>query len=307
MKLNREFFKTIGFPVSRDHPNHDPRLPVAADVLREALAKPRGVTKTGIRYRGAISNASGRDDTAVINAVPNMLVQLAAWTLVAAGNGTPVTYKEFDLMGDGALAALMGKMRIAVLGDDSLCTVPEQWGPWTSAVESVVQRSGFECKISVEADVRKVVFLGQRPYPTTRGLRWAPTIGRRVYKQQVCLRPSPDVRNWLRSTSVALLDAYPFWPIGRAIAAHGIVHTAGCGGPLPPEALKGSIGPWDVMRANLKEAAQTCPETWSMIEAVYGLSEAQVREAEELLANVPTMRADIRNSVVERTLVVDEC
>jgi len=307
MAFVRRLLITLGWPTRLDHPNHIPECPFLEDSIRAAWDKPKGFTSTGVRFSAATINASGRDDTALLNAVNNLFVQGAAWLRAAASQGAGMTWADLEKMSDAEWEAIFSQYRLIVLGDDSMACVPEGWKSYSTLVNQYIGGFGFETKTDCQTDLTSCVFLGQRPWPTTRGLRMAPTLGRRLYKMQWCCRPPIDSARWLHSTSWAMLSAYPYWIGGRALAAHGLVKTAHVKMRLSPEQLRGSLGPWDIARAR-GDVAMPTQRTYEVLESIYGLPRASFDDLEAVVTAVlPSTRGFLRHPVLDRVAVVDAC
>nr|WPR18100.1 MAG: hypothetical protein [Chemarfal virus 141] len=307
MHFVRTVLIRLGWPTRRDHPNHRPHpTGVTEDQVRAAWDKPRGFTSTGLRFRAATINASGRDDTALLNALNNAFVQGAAWLRASLGKGKPITWQQVESATDAQWLEQLGQFRLIILGDDSMACVPPEWQAWAPLVNKYISGFGFETKTDLQTELTSCVFLGQRPWPTTRGLRFAPTLGRRLYKMQWCQKPPIDGARWLHSTSWAMLQAYPFWVGGRALAVHGLVKTAHIKMRINPKDLKGSLGPWDIMRAK-GDIAMPTERTYWALQQVYGLSRSDFDHFEEVVSQLPTTRGILRHAVLDRVSMVDQC
>lgn len=128
-----------------------------------------------IWYRSEVCNASGRDDTALANALLNGLALAMSFAAVLAGK--PVFQVESQ-----DLAAASERVRIAVVGDDSLCCCDFDVTPYAQAIQGALESFGLCVKAQTSRNLWDVTFLGSMPYQTRSGLFWGPTIGRRMYK-----------------------------------------------------------------------------------------------------------------------------
>lgn len=131
------------------------------------------------RYRAPEMNASGRDDTALANAVLNgvstALSITAAWYNV-----------DLRAVTRPMLLSMRAIFALSVCGDDSLGRLPivsaERMEQLRSDVVANIARFGFEAKFEMSNDILDAVYLGMRPYPTEKGWFWGKTIGRSTYK-----------------------------------------------------------------------------------------------------------------------------
>jgi hypothetical protein len=146
---------------------------------------PRG--KIGpLKYEARVMNASGRDDTALANAILNGFATFLSVT--AAYLSKPlhtITVKDVELV--------RGTIILSVCGDDSIGRVPtldgERLKQFEYAVAENIRLFGFEAKLCTSQDVKQAVYLGMRPYPSAKGWFWGKTIGRSTYKMGWVLKP----------------------------------------------------------------------------------------------------------------------
>lgn len=165
--------------------------------------------------KAPIMNASGRADTALMNALINYFVQLSAFLEVEFDKDimeiTPEQFKSFS-----------STFRIAVLGDDSLTVVKYKEG-LENRVSEIIQEYGFEARdMKLHFDARRAVFLGNRLYPViengVKTISWGPTIGRRMFKMGTATDIQEDPIDWLRQVSEATIIQAGFVPLIGDIA-----------------------------------------------------------------------------------------
>lgn len=144
-----------------------------------------------LKYRAAIMNASGRDDTSlangVLNGVATTLALTAAWLR-----------KPLCTVSPADVAAVRSHLLLSVAGDDSLGCVPlmstERMSAFLQAAKDNLRMFGFTAKMYCSTKLYDAVYLGMRPYPTVRGWFWGKTIGRATYKMGWAeLRPGRDL------------------------------------------------------------------------------------------------------------------
>lgn len=145
----------------------------------EMWRAPRG-TIGPFRYQAPVMNASGRDDTALANAVLNGFATYMSAT--AAILKKPVLEVSTQ---DIKLARASGLL-LSVCGDDSLGKIPlrtrEEEEDFIRRMNENIAHFGFEAKLETSRRLADAVYLGQRPYPTRSGWFWGKTIGRACYK-----------------------------------------------------------------------------------------------------------------------------
>jgi hypothetical protein len=126
-------------------------------------------------YESEAANASGRDDTALANALLNGIALSLSFSAAIAGK--PVE----DLL-DRDVRRASELLQIAVVGDDSLVCCSFDVRPYAQAVQRNLEGFGLVVKAECSADLWDVTFLGSMPYLTRKGYFWGPTLGRRLYK-----------------------------------------------------------------------------------------------------------------------------
>jgi len=152
----------------------------APDFYRVMAAWRQPSGKIGpFKYKARVMNASGRDDTALANAVLNgfaaYLSACAAWLDVPLMSLTPAM-----------VSACKSDIIMSVCGDDSLGSIPdctqERREKFCKDMAANIAMFGFEAKLQASTKLYDSVYLGQRPYPTEKGWFWGKTIGRSTYK-----------------------------------------------------------------------------------------------------------------------------
>lgn len=195
-------------------------IPVTNPLFLHVLTqweRPCGRFRSGLCISGPVMNASGRADTALMNALINGLVQVASYAMAEQN------VQDLSLLDDNTTRQMLSRMRIAVLGDDSL-TVTNWFGDIEQKVGDAVARFGFEARdMKVRREPQHCVFLAQRPYPTVnrkgeKRLLWGPTIGRKLYKMGTSTDKQPNPFMWLQQTSYATILSAPHVPIIRDVA-----------------------------------------------------------------------------------------
>jgi len=286
-----------------------PRAGVVGRLLQEWWT-PRGWSRQGWRFKGPVMNASGVDHTALRNGLCNMTA--IGYVLASIAGGTdsaPLTRAEMARLSPAEVAELLLQFRVAVLGDDSVGACPAAWaGRLQRFIPSQFALFGFEAKLKVHPDVRYAVFLGCRPYPTSLGWRWGPTLGRRIYKHHWALKPQSSPFSWLRGVAHSELLAYPFVPLLREVNLHVMQHTEGQ--RWDPHSylhhLEG-LSRIDSARAARALPARATQETFDWCFHVYGFNRQDILEMEAALSFSPHLPVMLDCYAVRCVLEEDGC
>lgn len=148
-------------------------------------------------YLCEVCNASGRDDTALANALLNGLA--LAMSFAAALARKPVS--QVDRVD---LARASESVRIAIVGDDSLCCCDFEVSEYAQAIQENLETFGLCVKAEQSRNLWDVTFLGSMPYQTRSGLFWGPTIGRRMFKAFWQSDPVGHLPSWTKGVAMQL-------------------------------------------------------------------------------------------------------
>jgi hypothetical protein len=138
---------------------------------RISLSKDEAV----IWYLASIMNASGRDDTALANALVNGMCLALAFAAALA------RVSVFQLKAEH-LSAVADMTSIAVVGDDSLVACSFDVTLLQDAIIGNLKAFGLVVKAESSYELADVTFLGMMPYQVGSDMIWGPTLGRRLYK-----------------------------------------------------------------------------------------------------------------------------
>jgi len=164
----------------------------------EIWRKPRGrmlLRRDGVRveYDADVCNCSGRDDTALANALFNGIALSISFAAALSGvRPTAVTEEDLE--------RASGICKISIVGDDSLVGCDFDVRPLQDNIVDNLKEFGLVVKAESSDGLHDVTFLGMMPYKTEAGLAWGPTIGRRLYKM-FWMREFKSPSAWARGVS----------------------------------------------------------------------------------------------------------
>lgn len=180
------------------YPHAPPEFWQAIDAWRRPVGKVverRDGVK--ITYEPSIINASGRDDTALANALINGIV--LACSIAAAYSGVQVMDLTLE-----QLQKVSYLVNIAIVGDDSLVACSFDVTPLEKTIVENISRFGLITKANSSCDLCDVTFLGMMPYPAKGTYTWGPTLGRRLYKAFWQLDPVGNLPAWTHGVAQQL-------------------------------------------------------------------------------------------------------
>lgn len=157
--------------------------------VMKAWRAPKG--KIGaFKFVADVMNASGRDDTALVNAVLNgfatYLSACAAWL-----------GKDVETLTAKDVAYCKTQILLSVCGDDSLGGLPMcsevKMADFRLRFNESISKFGFVAKLCTSSVIEDAVYLGMRPYPTKSGIFWGKTIGRSTYKMGWAIDKGQDL------------------------------------------------------------------------------------------------------------------
>lgn len=158
------------------YPDHPVQLWDALEAWRAPVGRSKmRYEDEQISYRAPVMNCSGRDDTALANALFNGIA--TTLSITAAYFGVDITE-----LTEEHVRRISEVVDIAIVGDDSLVACKFDISSLRSAVLANLQRFGLVVKAKVHHDLADVTFLGCMPYPVDGRYYWGPTLGRRLFK-----------------------------------------------------------------------------------------------------------------------------
>lgn len=132
-----------------------------------------------LRYQGRVMNASGRDDTALANALLNGIAMMLSVT--AAWFRKPLRDVRIS-----DLEAIKSELLLSVCGDDALGFLPAcddaRALEFITDARAHLTAFGFKAKMFCSSRFEDAVYLGHRPLPVNGLWYWSRTIGRCIYK-----------------------------------------------------------------------------------------------------------------------------
>lgn len=179
-----------------------PNAPSEFWEVLEIWRRPQGRVKcrrddVTLWYESEEANASGRDDTALANAILNGLA--LAMSFAAALAGCQVSEVTEQMLHTASTL-----VRIAIVGDDSLVCCDFDVAPIADRVRVGLESFGLLVKAECSPNLWDVTFLGCMPYRTRQGLFWGPTIGRRAYKAFWQAEPLGHLPAWTKGVAQQL-------------------------------------------------------------------------------------------------------
>jgi hypothetical protein len=176
---------------------------------------PKSRFRSGTRVRAPSMNASGRADTALMNALINGYVQLSAYMCESLNT-------KIEDVTSGQYQAFLENFYIGLLGDDSVTfTLP--FPNIGNRVSDHIALYGFEARdMKTWVHPKFITFLGQRVYPVLNGkektIAWGPSIGRKLFKLGVACDIQDAPLQWLKQNMVAVTRTSPHVPIISDVA-----------------------------------------------------------------------------------------
>lgn len=173
----------------------DSRFPLVMDAWREPHGRLHGKGWT-LTYMAYIMNASGRDDTALANALLNGVGMFLSLCAVLKNKRVPDLSSSDIIWGEA-------NIRLSVCGDDSLAILPQVGRSpelFCQALSLELAGFGFTAgadKMKVSQDPFDFVYLGMRPYPHSGKWWFAKTIGRALWKLGWRLDSTGDDTAWM--------------------------------------------------------------------------------------------------------------
>lgn len=174
--------------------------------------------------------ASGRDDTALMNA---MYCGFVMGLAVAAA----VRNKPLEALDAEDILFAMAYVRISICGDDTLGFLPKNlWSGRAQIMTSIhhnLSRFGLVSKLDCSCYLGSAVYLGMRPYnvPTPLGRQWlwGRTIGRAAYKLGWMLDLSKgDAAAWATGVADSIVRTQPYVPLLSDLARKVVELSVGC-------------------------------------------------------------------------------
>lgn len=184
---------------------------------------PRGFFQR-LKYIAKTMMSSGRDDTALMNAIVNALA--IAIALTSVDHGVPL----LEACDPAMLRVTLARVRIAIVGDDSAIALPFSTlrsQPWSARlIADALAGLGLSAKAQLFTKLESLVFLGCRPYRVAGRWLWGPTLGRRLYKHHCSSDHTRDQLAWLRGIAMYEARYLGFVPVLGAMARRVLELTA---------------------------------------------------------------------------------
>jgi hypothetical protein len=149
------------------------------------------------KWKSPVCNASGRDDTALANAILNATV--LSLSICAAINNV-----EIEDITPEMYSSMRSTTKISIVGDDSLVGFDFDVAPFAQQIEKNIRRFGLSVKAQHSTELMDVTYLAMFPLPVGGKWLWAPTIGRRLYKAFFKSDESGNGAAWCRGVAQQL-------------------------------------------------------------------------------------------------------
>lgn len=149
---------------------------------------------TRVEYDAEVCNCSGRDDTALANALFNGVALSMAFAAALSGK-TVASIDELDLERASELCT------ISIMGDDSLVGCDFQVEKYADRIVDGLEEFGLIVKAEHSRCIDHVTYLGMMPYGFADGTyQWGPTLGRRLYKM-FWMKDLRSPASWVRGVA----------------------------------------------------------------------------------------------------------
>lgn len=195
---SKQAWEVIEGMYAKIYPNADADFWRVLGIWRSPKGK-MNCRKDGVKvsYESDIMMASGRDDTALGNALLNGLVLAISFAAALARKKiSDLTKLDMD--------RAAGLVSIAIVGDDSLVACSFDIDQYKQAIEENIQSFGLIAKTQSSKDVCDVTFLGMMPWPAGGELHWGPTLGRRLFKAFWQCEATGNLPAWTRGVAQQL-------------------------------------------------------------------------------------------------------
>lgn len=259
-------------------------------------------SKKRLKYQVRCMMASGRGDTAFANGLLNGLALTMALT---AAN---FCCKVMDITPE-MLHKTLTTVAVAVVGDDSLIALYEKtetgrfWPDLKGEVAATLNAFGFVAEGGSSDWVGDAVFLGCRPYPTTEGLCWGPTLGRRLYKHHVRLSLTGHAAGWLKGVARMEDTCFGFVPILGPMARNVLQLLAQHKETPYKEAWK---GPDATLWSESPNKAKATQETYRWVARAYSTTVEEIQAWEAQISSNQRLPVIWSNDLATQILRVDD-
>lgn len=180
-----------------------PNAPIEFWQVMDIWRRPKGKNfvrkqKATVEYQAAVCNCSGRDDTALANALFNGLALAISIAGALAGRRAEEVREE-DLISAST------QCKISVVGDDSLVGCDFEVSEYAEKIEANLKSFGLIVKAEHSRHLSAVTYLGMMPYKVGPGqFQWGPTLGRRMYKLFWKRELNGLIAPWVRGIAQAM-------------------------------------------------------------------------------------------------------
>jgi hypothetical protein len=277
---------------------HDPRF----EAVMKAWRSPKGrLTGKGwmLKYRAFVMNASGRDDTALANALLNGAVMFLCLCAIFADKTVEQLILRDILYG-------ISEIKLSVCGDDSLALIPflpcppEEFRPRLSGLLGLFGFDAGADKMKLSQNPFDMVYLAMRPYPSGGKWYFGKTIGRALWKLGWRLdADSGDQEAWMAGNMHQVCWSQAIVPILSDVAASYLrVHGNRTYRMYDPDPNR----PWEYGTCTPPYSS----EVLSYVAAGYGVFECELVQCIDKLREISQFPCVLDHPVITAIMVLDE-
>lgn len=226
----------------------------------------RGKTPHGVKYKDEAKTKSGDGDTSVGNTIYNQSVHLHT-----IKKSSKKTAKE-----------VYDNMTTIVLGDDNLMITHLSFAQYIADAEPLLRQLGLVPKMKRVDDWRLAEYCSGWFYPSSSGYVYGPKIGRTLTKSAWSRQPEANPQAWAKAVALGLKRDTAHIPITRALVARVLELTENVDARAYYD-----FDHVDTLRCKYKPhstvASTATAETFEFLYLQYGVTEHEVKQAEELI------------------------
>jgi hypothetical protein len=263
-----------------------------------AWRRPCG-TLGDLKYQGRVMNASGRDDTALANAILNGVAMLlsvtAAWCKI-----------PLEQVDKSHLLRMESELLLSVCGDDALGFLPVcdplRARHFLHDCKLNLTAFGFSAKIFGSYRFEDAVYLGHRPLPINGVYYWSRTVGRCLYKLGWQSKPVGDPTAHMHGIMLMHKSCSLHVPVLSDIVRTWLLARSGTKvNPWTPDPNK----PWETMGEVAPD--HYADDTIQAFASAYSVEQNAFRgDLEQVRGAVTVTSSDVRDCIAHCVAVITE-